>query len=494
LGFANILSMLGQIDHGIEWLSHKPPSVPDLTVFAPSDLKQFRQLFIQNRYSEEPSPDDEIGASVFKMLFARKLSVDADLARFVFQPMDINSLIEVGLLLKEDHGNIKARFQAQPYKGLIFFSDFVEWEDAPDFVLSIGLAAHYLALLTIRRKTESALDLGCGCGIHALLAAQHSTRVTATDINPRALALTRLNASLNGFRNIETLEGGYLDPLEARQFDLIVGNLPYVITPSRQFIYRDTDREGDAGIYHWLDAIPAHLNEGGFAQILINWIHSDMDDWSEPMRQALDKRGVDAWLIQNENKTPAEYSDSWIDHRVRRNTSNFRRTRQTWIEWYKARNIAHIALGALTLRRRSPQSGKTNWFEAAEVKSTVNDTASEQYLRLFAVRDWLEACNDPKTFLHERLHQFEMKSAVNGPSENLIGYAAKGLRLEKEIHQATAAILERLDGKKALQTFINREVQPNLQNQVIQEIKSMIRLGMVLPSSFRTIETLKTKR
>ncbi len=475
-------------------VNQKPPSVPDLTVLAPSDLKLFRQSFTENCYSEEPSLGDKIGANVFKMLFARHLSVDTELARTVFQPMDINSLIEIGLLSRDGQGGIKARFQAQPYKGLIFFSDFVEWEDAPDFVLSIGLAAHYLALLTIRRETESALDLGCGCGIHALLAAQHSSSVIATDINPRALALTRLNASLNSFRNIETLEGGYLDPLEDRRFDLIVGNLPYVITPSWQFMYRDTDRVGDAGIYQWLDGMPAHLNEGGFAQILINWIHSDMENWSEPMRQALDKRGVDAWLIQNENKTPAEYSDSWIDHRVRRNTPNFRRTRQTWIEWFKAHNIAHIALGALTLRRRSPQSGRTNWFEAAEVKSTLRDTASEQYQRLFAARDWLEACDDPKTLLHARLHQFEMESSVNSLSGNIIGRSAKGLRLENEIHQITAAILESLDGKKALQTLITRQVPPDLQNQVLHEIKSMIRLGMVLPSSFRTIETTETKR
>ena len=40
----------------------------------------------------------------------------------------------------------------------------------------------------------SALDLGTGCGIQALLAAKHSERVVATDVNERALAFAAFNA------------------------------------------------------------------------------------------------------------------------------------------------------------------------------------------------------------------------------------------------------------------------------------------------------------
>ena len=44
-----------------------------------------------------------------------------------------------------------------------------------------------LADLTIRRPVGTALDVGTGCGIQALLAARHAERVVATDINERAL-------------------------------------------------------------------------------------------------------------------------------------------------------------------------------------------------------------------------------------------------------------------------------------------------------------------
>jgi Methylase of polypeptide chain release factors len=45
-----------------------------------------------------------------------------------------------------------------------------------------------LASLTVRRDVASALDVGTGCGVQALLAAKHAERVVATDINERALA------------------------------------------------------------------------------------------------------------------------------------------------------------------------------------------------------------------------------------------------------------------------------------------------------------------
>ena len=68
--------------------------------------------------------------------------------------------------------------------------------------------------LTPRRRVARALDVGTGSGIHALRAAAHADHVVATDVNPRALEFTRLNAALNGLTNIETRIG---KPLRARR-------------------------------------------------------------------------------------------------------------------------------------------------------------------------------------------------------------------------------------------------------------------------------------
>ena len=58
-------------------------------------------------------------------------------------------------------------------------------------VLGVGGASTTLAGITVRTPVGSALDLGTGSGIQALHASRHATRVTATDLNPRALHIHR---------------------------------------------------------------------------------------------------------------------------------------------------------------------------------------------------------------------------------------------------------------------------------------------------------------
>ena len=83
------------------------------------------------------------------------------------------------------------------------------------------------------------LDVGTGCGIQALQAAEHADRVVATDVNPRALELTALGAALSGIDNVELREGSWFEPVAGEQFDLIVSNPPFVISPENDFVYRD---------------------------------------------------------------------------------------------------------------------------------------------------------------------------------------------------------------------------------------------------------------
>lgn len=78
-----------------------------------------------------------------------------------------------------------------------------------------------------------ALDLGCGAGAAAITLARHfpHAQVLATDINPKALQLAEVNATLAGCGNIafrhsdlyESSGGGY---------DLIAANPPFIADPA----------------------------------------------------------------------------------------------------------------------------------------------------------------------------------------------------------------------------------------------------------------------
>ncbi|MGE0015233.1 MAG: HemK2/MTQ2 family protein methyltransferase [Candidatus Methanomethylophilaceae archaeon] len=73
---------------------------------------------------------------------------------------------------------------------------------------------------------EKVLEIGCGSGIVSIHCAMAGAEVTAGDINPHAVELTRRNAERNGVK-IDVIETDVYDSVSGR-FDTIVFNLPYL--------------------------------------------------------------------------------------------------------------------------------------------------------------------------------------------------------------------------------------------------------------------------
>jgi 16S rRNA (guanine1207-N2)-methyltransferase len=73
------------------------------------------------------------------------------------------------------------------------------------------------------REGARFLDLGCGAGIVSKIASETwNCRVTAVDVNARALRLTALNAP-----RAETVASDGFAALRGREFDIIASNPPY---------------------------------------------------------------------------------------------------------------------------------------------------------------------------------------------------------------------------------------------------------------------------
>ncbi|MFT3774762.1 MAG: ABC transporter substrate-binding protein [Minicystis sp.] len=70
-----------------------------------------------------------------------------------------------------------------------------------------------------------ALEVGTGCGAVALVLASLGKEVTATDIDPAAIACARENADRNGLR-LSTLQSDLFEAVRGEKFDLIVFNPP----------------------------------------------------------------------------------------------------------------------------------------------------------------------------------------------------------------------------------------------------------------------------
>src|SRR5207253_9868447 len=88
------------------------------------------------------------------------------------------------------------------------------------------------AVLGLALPGRRFLDMGAGSGVIGMFAAARGARVTACDINPRAVALARANCARNGLGG-EVLESDLFGALGGRTFDLIAFNLPYLTGEAR---------------------------------------------------------------------------------------------------------------------------------------------------------------------------------------------------------------------------------------------------------------------
>ena len=85
-------------------------------------------------------------------------------------------------------------------------------------------------------------------------------------MNARALAYAKFNAALNGVGNVETRLGSFFEPVDGEQFDLVVANPPYVVSPESAYLFRDGGLRGDAVSEHVVRHAPASLAPGAFAR------------------------------------------------------------------------------------------------------------------------------------------------------------------------------------------------------------------------------------
>jgi carbamoyltransferase len=110
------------------------------------------------------------------------------------------------------------------------------------------------------------LDLCTGSGIQALLQSGNADTVVAVDINPRAVAVARMNAALNELANIEVREGDLYAPVRGERFDLIVANPPFVTSPyDTAPSFHAGGPTGDRVLRRILRGLADHLAAGGRA-------------------------------------------------------------------------------------------------------------------------------------------------------------------------------------------------------------------------------------
>lgn len=269
-----------------------------------------------------------------------------------------------------------------------------------DHVLGIGGASATLASATTRARVGRVLDLGTGCGIQALHASHHADRVVATDISDRALAFAEFNRVLNRPpADWDLRHGSLLQPVAGEQFDLVVSNPPFVITPpgAPSFEYRDGGLQGDGISRALVRDIGTVLAPGGMAHMLGNWEIHEGQGWRTRVEQWLDDALVplDAWIIQRDVLDAAEYAETWLrDAGVvpERDREAFEQAYEAYLTDFARRGVEAVGFGIVTLRR--PAEGGVTMRRLEEHEGSMVEPLGAHLAEVFAAHDWLVARSD----------------------------------------------------------------------------------------------------
>jgi methylase of polypeptide subunit release factors len=316
---------------------------------------------------------------------------------------------------------------------------------APDQVLGAGAASLTLAAATPRKLVGAALDVGSGQGLQALLAEDHSERVVATDQNPRAVAMTRLAAALRG-DDVEARQGDLLEPVREEQFDLVVSNPPFVVSPGRRYTYRDGGLKGDAVSRLLVQGVPDVLAPGGHAVLLVNWLHLRGEDGDARVRGWFEGTGCDGWVVQRELAEPEEYVTAWL-----RDTdeSSFDALYDEWLAALSG--VEAVAFGVVALHRRT--DGLTPVVVLDHVDQPVAASWGDEVVAHFARRGLLEGdLLQERLRLREdvRLHEVSVRGEDGWENRVRRLQQEAGLRWSGSVDAYGASLLAACDGTTSL--------------------------------------------
>jgi len=418
--------------------------------FSPADLA------VHDRRLAPAQPFDTL-----VRLFLLGQTLPADDVALALGSLDADELRRGGWLDETD-GGVRAPVKVVPHGDLLIASD--RDTDGPldtDWVAGIHPPSVTLAKLTVRRRVARALDVGTGNGIQALLAARHAEAVVATDVNPRALVIAELNANLNGVSNIEFRCGSYFEPVASERFDLITCNPPYVISPEHRYAYRDSGLVGDTVSRQVVEQAAQHLNPGGFAQVLINWVHPP-EDWWTTLESWVEDCGSDSWLLHFGSDDPISYAAGWLSPVARQDSDRFRHEFDRWLDYLADLGVKAIAHGAVILRRRSARS---SWVRRDEVPIDRLEQASEHIQRVFETQEEIERLDDERQLLDAvlalvaRPHLAQSLTCRDGTTEleTTVLSLDEGLGFRTGLDHHTARLVALLDGHRPLRQVLAQQ-------------------------------------
>lgn len=428
-----------------------------------------------------------LGAMV--RLFVMGFPVDPDELEASVGGAFVDTLKTMGLIsIREER--IKGLVQIQPFRKVLFAYDPPTRFQSSEYVMGPAQSSVTLANMTVRRPARRALDLGCGCGVHALLAADHSDSVLAVDMNPRAVMYSLFNALLNRIDNIDVSVGDMFEPIDDGPFDLVTTNPPFVISPDSTFTYRDSPLKADGVTRSAALKGASLLGPGGYCSIIGDWAHLEDTDWKGRIRSWFSGAGCDVWVLRTASFRPKAYASNWIGHTETGSIDERLESFSRWMAYYEEESIVQIDAGMMVIRKRGDGDG---WFEVREAPGRMLGSCSDSIVRFFKVQDWLVGTGGDERLLGAKLKLSERTELNQTFAVTKRGWATRkstlrvreGFAYEGNVEEMVVEVLPTFNGERTVGIILARLAEvveldlEELTPSMLRVVRAMLEQGVL---------------
>jgi len=187
---------------------------------------------------------------------------------------------------------------------------------------------------------------------------------------------------------------------------------------------------------------PAQLTEGGWCQVLSNWIIPYGTNWQERLATWV-RDDCDALVVQRELLDPASYVELWLKDAGRHGSADYVERYDAWLSWFEDQGVEAIGFGWINLRRSvrdNPVRDYLVW--PYDVEQPIAP----------AIREWSDAASitvglDSRPIMPDDIRQETLGRPGAADPETVILRQQRGLRRARQADTVEAALVGACDGE-----------------------------------------------
>jgi methylase of polypeptide subunit release factors len=361
--------------------------VGEADAYLPGVLRQPRLPLVHFFLEGRPEP----GAALARLFAFDDLLGETE-ARDALGSELFGALEGAGVVARTADGRVRGCFLVNPTEaGVYVFSDSLG--AGRDAVMGPGGGTEHLARLVPNAFLGRALDIGCGAGTLALVAARRGAkRAVGVDLNPRAIELSRFNARLNGL-DAEFRVGDSVEPVASESFDLVLSQPPFVGRPpgqeERTFLFGGA--MGDELALRFLAAAPKVLAPGGRALFLLQSAEREGEPLMVRVRAALGEAAPHVLVLSGGGPTPQTQASVFASFEDPTFGEAYARAARRYLGHFSKQGIVSFGGALVALGRPTPAYGDGRYALGITLQRPHYDAVSlDTFLRAL---DLLEAPN-----------------------------------------------------------------------------------------------------